>query len=106
MNSARFVHVLTHRSRVSASQAQARRDHRLPERLLPREHRCRFDWAGGVTETKKAKTERTYRILDDKIKELDTKLPRLKAQIREFFELSTSVKAVFLQIDDFYHLNR
>lgn len=61
---------------------------------------------GGVTETKKAETERTYRILDDKIKELDTKLPRLKAQIREFFELSTSVKAVFLQIDDFYHLNR
>ena len=60
----------------------------------------------GVTETRKAETERTYQILDDKIKELDTKLPRLKAQIREFFELSTTVKAVFLQIDDFYHLNR
>ena len=35
-----------------------------------------------------------------------TKLPQLKAEIREFFALSTSVKAVFLQIDDFYHLNR
>jgi hypothetical protein len=33
-------------------------------------------------------------------------LPRLKAQIREFFELSNTVKAVFLQVDDFYHLNR
>ena len=34
------------------------------------------------------------------------KLPRLKGQIREFFELSTAVKGVYLQIDDFYHLNR
>ena len=54
----------------------------------------------------KAETERTYRILDDKIRDLDTKLPKLKAQIREFFDLSTAVKGVFLQIDDFYHLNR
>lgn len=59
-----------------------------------------------VTEATKAETQRTYQILDDKIKELDTKLPRLKAQIREFFDVSTTVKAVFLQIDDFYHLNR
>jgi hypothetical protein len=60
----------------------------------------------GLTEKIKAETERTYRILDDKIRELDTKLPQLKSQIREFFELSATVKAVFLQIDDFYHLNR
>lgn len=60
----------------------------------------------GLSEKLKAETERTYRRLDDKIRELDTQLPRLKAQIREFFDLSTSVKAVFLQIDDFYHLNR
>ena len=60
----------------------------------------------GTAEKIKAETERTYRILDDKIRELDTKLPNLKSQIREFFELSTAVKGVFLQIDDFYHLNR
>lgn len=60
----------------------------------------------GLSEKTKAETERTYRILDDKIRELDTKLPQLKAQIGEFLELSSSVKAVFLQIDDFYHLNR
>jgi hypothetical protein len=30
----------------------------------------------------------------------------LKQQIREFFELSNSVQAVYLQIDDFYHLRR
>jgi len=62
--------------------------------------------SAGLTERVKAETERTYRVLDDKIRELDTTLPRLKAQIREFFALSRSVKAVYLQIDDFYHLNR
>lgn len=54
----------------------------------------------------KAETERKYRVLGSKIKDLDTKLPRLKSQVREFFDLSTTVKAVFLQIDDFYHLSR
>jgi hypothetical protein len=60
----------------------------------------------GTSEKMKEEIERTYRILDDKIRELDTKLPLLKTQIRDFFALSTSVKAVFLQIDDFYHLSR
>src|SRR5262249_44437656 len=46
----------------------------------------------GLNERIKAETESTYRVLDDKIRDLDTKLPRLKSQVREFFELSTSVK--------------
>lgn len=54
----------------------------------------------------KAETERRYQMVRHKLEELDLWLPRLKAQIREFFELSKSVKAVFLQIDDFYHLKR
>jgi hypothetical protein len=33
-------------------------------------------------------------------------VPRLKDQIREFFSLSTAVRSVFIQIDDFYHLKR
>ncbi len=41
-----------------------------------------------------------------KLRELNTWLPQLKRQIREFFELSVTVKAVFLQLDDFYHLSR
>ena len=41
-----------------------------------------------------------------KLRELHTWLPQLKQQIREFFGLSKSVKAVFLQLDDFYHLAR
>ena len=41
-----------------------------------------------------------------KLGELQTWLPRLKPQIRELFGLSKTVKAVFLQLDDFYHLAR
>jgi hypothetical protein len=54
----------------------------------------------------KASIERTYRRSDDKIRELNNLLPELKSQIRQFFELSGTVKSVFLQIDDFYHLRR
>ena len=41
-----------------------------------------------------------------KLRELQTWLPQLKEQTREFFALSKAVKAVFLQLDDFYHLAR
>ena len=41
-----------------------------------------------------------------KLHELHTWLPQLKQQIREFYGLSKTVKAVFLQLDDFYHLTR
>jgi hypothetical protein len=57
-------------------------------------------------ELSRLETERKYLLNQDKIRDLDLWLPRLKAQIREFFELSASVKSVFLQIDDFYHLAR
>ena len=41
-----------------------------------------------------------------KLRELHMWLPKLKRQIREFFVLSRTVQAVFLQLDDFYHLPR
>ena len=50
--------------------------------------------------------ELRYAQRTDKLGELQTWLPRLKPQIREFFGLSKTVKAVFLQLDDFYHLAR
>ena len=50
--------------------------------------------------------ERSYTKHDDKLHELNMWLPELKRQVREFFELSSNVSAIFLQIDDFYHLNR
>jgi hypothetical protein len=50
--------------------------------------------------------ERTYAVHSDKIKELNMWLPVLKKQVRDFFETSSAVKAVFLQIDDLYHLRR
>jgi hypothetical protein len=60
----------------------------------------------GLEELSKLETERKYSLNEDKIRQLDMWLPRLKQQIREFFDLSTSVRAVYLQIDDFYHLKR
>lgn len=60
----------------------------------------------GGNDTQKKEIEKSYKNSDNKLKELNIWLPRLKNQIREFFTLSTSVKAVFIQIDDFYHLKR
>jgi energy-coupling factor transporter ATP-binding protein EcfA2 len=57
-------------------------------------------------ESTKVETERKYLLNQDKVRDLDVWLPRLKQQIREFFGLSSSVKAIFLEIDDFYHLSR
>lgn len=50
--------------------------------------------------------EAKYQRFRAKIQELDKILPQLKRQVREFFEVSASVKSVFLQVDDFYHLSR
>ncbi|MCY1030684.1 hypothetical protein OV207_04380 [Corallococcus sp. BB11-1] len=59
-----------------------------------------------LTATARNETERTFRRRSEKLRELDSWLPRLKEQVREFFEASTSVTAVFLQIDDLYHLKK
>jgi hypothetical protein len=42
----------------------------------------------------------------DKLEQLDKWLPRLKQQIRDFFEISDKVSAVYLQIDDLYQLRQ
>lgn len=62
---------------------------------------------GATTGAKsKSEIERSYNLRRDKLRELDIWLPRLKVQVREFFQVSNSVRAVFLQIDDLYHLKR
>ena len=67
-----------------------------------------FSLAGESTSHagKSTALERRYAQRTDKLGELQTWLPRLKPQIREFFGISKIVKAVFLQLDDFYHLAR
>ncbi len=67
---------------------------------------AKFGIVEDLSEFTTREIELRYRINEDKIRELDTWLPRLKGQIREFFDLSRAVEAVFLQIDDFYHLAR
>jgi hypothetical protein len=60
----------------------------------------------GRDTARKAAIEQEYKEHDSKIQKLNLLLPRLKKHIREFFEVSTDVKAVFLELDDFYHLSR
>jgi hypothetical protein len=54
----------------------------------------------------KAAIEKEYEQADSKIQKLNLLLVEIKKQIREVFELSTSVSSVFIQLDDFYHLPR
>jgi hypothetical protein len=61
---------------------------------------------GSLSNGRKEEIERTFKLHKEKLQELDRWLPELKSQIREFFSLSTGVKAIFLQIDDLYHLRR
>ena len=55
---------------------------------------------------RKAALEQEYKFHDSKIQKLNLLLPKLKGRVREFFEISNEVKSVFLQLDDFYHLQR
>ena len=64
---------------------------------------CR--WAPSLSKHRDA-VEREYKQHDSKAKRLNVWLPQLKDNVREFFALSTDVQAVYLQIDDFYHLRR
>jgi len=54
----------------------------------------------------KALFEREYKLNDQKITRLNLELPKIKARVREFFELTHRVEAVFVELDDFYQLNR
>ena len=60
----------------------------------------------GDSTTTNAALELRYAQRVAKINDLQTWLPQLKRQIREFLELSNSAKTIFLQLDDFYHLAR
>jgi hypothetical protein len=61
--------------------------------------------AGAATRTN-LNTELTFERHKEKLQELDLWLPELKANLKEFFAISTNVRAIFLQIDDLYHLRR
>jgi len=64
-----------------------------------------MDISADLSRLSRSETERKYSQIQHKIRDLDMWLPRLKQQIREFFDLSKTVKSVFLQVDDFYHLS-
>lgn len=60
----------------------------------------------GSKDTYATGIELRYKTYDRKIDDLNKALPAMKAKLRELFELSSSIKCVFIQLDDFYHLLR
>ena len=62
----------------------------------------------GATESQDEKTavEKEYQRYDNKVHKLNLLLPGLKDSVREFFNLSKNVKTIFIELDDFYHLQR
>lgn len=50
--------------------------------------------------------EKKYIHNESKLQELNHNLPKYKKDVRDFFEISKKLRSVFIQIDDFYHLNR
>jgi hypothetical protein len=60
----------------------------------------------GFSGKSRDEVERVFKSKHDKLEQLDKWLPRLKPQIREFFEISGKVSAIFLQIDDLYQLRQ
>jgi energy-coupling factor transporter ATP-binding protein EcfA2 len=65
-----------------------------------------FSLSGDYATSRAQAIERAYERADSKIRDLNMLLPKLKARLKDFFELSTNIKVLFLQIDDFYHLER
>ena len=60
----------------------------------------------GFSGKSREEIEKVFQIKHSKLEDLDKWLPDLKRQIREFFEISNSVSAIFLQIDDLYQLRQ
>ena len=64
------------------------------------------DISSDVSSESKQVVESEYQIYDNKMDRLNAKLPQIKNYIRDFFALSTKVKYVFIELDDFYQLQR
>jgi len=50
--------------------------------------------------------EKKYSHNENKLLELNHNLPEYNSLIRQFFDVSGKLRTVFVQIDDFSHLNR
>ena len=60
----------------------------------------------GLSGKSRDEIEKVFKLKHNKLEQLDRWLPRLKRQVKEFFEISSKVKAIYLQIDDLYQLRQ
>lgn len=65
-----------------------------------------FSLGSSADEARRQETEKVFSIRSEKLRDLNQWLPRLKRHIADFFELSTGVQSIILQVDDFYHLKK
>lgn len=65
-----------------------------------------LDLSVSATDSTKAGIEKTYKIYNKKIESLNHVLPDFKNELKNFFELNPDIKNIYIQIDDFYHLQR
>jgi hypothetical protein len=59
-----------------------------------------------AAKSRKEEVELEYQRSDSKVRDLSLKIPEFKRQISKVFEVSNDVKHVFIQLDDFYHIQR
>lgn len=65
-----------------------------------------FGLSSSSDEERRRETETVFSTRSEKLRDLNQWLPQLKRKIQNFFKLSSTVTAVILQVDDFYHLRR
>ena len=66
----------------------------------------KFELSSENAAKKKTDIEKKYQQNESKLQLLNHNLPEFKKRIKEFFEISGKLKSVFIQLDDFYQLNR
>ncbi|MCW2066920.1 UNVERIFIED_ORG: hypothetical protein M2420_002274 [Stenotrophomonas maltophilia] len=65
-----------------------------------------FGLSSGSDDERRRETEAVFSTRSEKLRDLNQWLPQLKRKMQDFFKLSSTVTAVILQVDDFYHLRR
>lgn len=66
----------------------------------------KFSLAAEYSKSRADEIQREYERADSKVRDLNMLLPQLKDRLKEFFEVSSNTEVLFIQIDDFYHLQR
>lgn len=65
-----------------------------------------FNASSELLSSNKVDVEQKYSYNESKLQDLNHRLPKFKKLIKDFFEISGKISSVFIQLDDFYQLNK